>query len=66
MGKAFEFMLEKVEEDRKAAGLLPVEEIRAKFSEDTSILALVNTARAALGAAVQVQVHPMFTPGVHS
>mmetsp|Transcript_6446 Transcript_6446/g.16460 ORF Transcript_6446/g.16460 Transcript_6446/m.16460 type:complete len:564 (-) Transcript_6446:389-2080(-) len=50
-GKAFEFMLEKVEEDRKAAGLPPIEEVRALYSEDTAVLALVNAARAALGLA---------------
>jgi len=48
-GKAFEFMLDKVEEDRAAAGLPPVEEVRSKFGEDDEVLQLVNTSRAGLG-----------------
>jgi hypothetical protein len=33
-GKAFELMMGSVEEDRAAAGLPAIEEVRAKFGED--------------------------------
>lgn len=36
-GKAFEFMLEKVEEDRKAAGLPDIATVRADAGEDPEV-----------------------------
>lgn len=36
-GKAFEFMLEVVEEDRKAAGLPDIATVRAEASEDPEV-----------------------------
>lgn len=44
-GKAFEFMVDVVEADRKAAGLPSVEETRASAAEDPAVLAHVNAAR---------------------
>ena len=43
-GKAFEFMVDVVEEDRAKAGMPPIEEIGAS-SEDPAVLAHVNAAR---------------------
>lgn len=48
-GKAFEIMLKKVEKDRADVGLPPIEEVRAKFSEDFEIIQVVNIHRAGLG-----------------
>ena len=44
-GKAFEFMVDVVEADRKAAGLPSIEETRAAAAEDPDVLAHVNAAR---------------------
>ena len=44
-GKAFEFMVDVVEADRKAAGLPSIEETRASAAEDPAVLAHVNAAR---------------------
>ncbi|CAM9329104.1 unnamed protein product [Pylaiella littoralis] len=48
-GKAFEFMLEVVEEDRKAAGLPDIATARAEASEDPKIMEAVDEARAKYG-----------------
>ena len=48
-GKAFEFMVDVVEEDRKKAGLPSVESVRTAGSEDPAVLAHVNAERAKSG-----------------
>eukprot|EP00903_Cladosiphon_okamuranus_P006829 g6654.t1 len=48
-GKAFEFMLEVVEEDRKAAGLPDIATARAEAAEDPKIMETVDAARAKYG-----------------
>jgi beta-phosphoglucomutase-like phosphatase (HAD superfamily) len=48
-GKAFEFMVDVVEEDRKKAGLPSIEEVRAAGAEDPLVLAHVNEQRAKSG-----------------
>ena len=48
-GKAFEFMVDVVEEDRKKAGLPSVEAVRTAGSEDPAVLAHVNAERAKSG-----------------
>ena len=48
-GKAFEFMVDVVEEDRKKAGLPAIEEVRAAGAEDPLVLAHVNEQRAKSG-----------------
>mmetsp|Transcript_28466 Transcript_28466/g.45773 ORF Transcript_28466/g.45773 Transcript_28466/m.45773 type:complete len:340 (+) Transcript_28466:30-1049(+) len=44
-GKAFEFMLEDCEKERKAAGLDPIEAVRKAKTEDAKVLSVVNEAR---------------------
>lgn len=48
-GKAFEFMVDVVEEDRKAAGLKPIEEVRASGGEDPAVTAHVDEQRKRFG-----------------
>eukprot|EP00192_Tetraselmis_astigmatica_P013520 CAMPEP_0117657770 /NCGR_PEP_ID=MMETSP0804-20121206/5506_1 /TAXON_ID=1074897 /ORGANISM="Tetraselmis astigmatica, Strain CCMP880" /LENGTH=326 /DNA_ID=CAMNT_0005464243 /DNA_START=426 /DNA_END=1406 /DNA_ORIENTATION=+ len=48
-GKAFEFMVDKCNEDRIAAGLPPLEETRASKTEDPEILAVVDGYRKKFG-----------------
>lgn len=48
-GKAFEFMVDIVEEDRAKAGLPSIEAVRSSASEDPTILAVVDAARAESG-----------------
>eukprot|EP00611_Tribonema_gayanum_P022711 TRINITY_DN4618_c0_g1_i2.p1 TRINITY_DN4618_c0_g1~~TRINITY_DN4618_c0_g1_i2.p1 ORF type:complete len:290 (-),score=58.57 TRINITY_DN4618_c0_g1_i2:458-1327(-) len=48
-GKAFEFMLEACEAERKQAGLQPLETVRQAQGEHPHVLALVDVQRAALG-----------------
>ena len=48
-GKAFELMFDRVESDRAAVGLPPIEEVRSRFQEDFDIIQVVNSNRAALG-----------------
>ncbi|CAN0196921.1 unnamed protein product [Ectocarpus sp. 6 AP-2014] len=48
-GKAFEFMLEVVEEDRKAQGLPDIATARAEGAEDPKIMKVVDEARAKYG-----------------
>lgn len=48
-GKAFEFMVDVVEEDRKAAGLPGIEEVRAAGSEDPEVTAHVDARRKKFG-----------------
>jgi phosphoglycolate phosphatase-like HAD superfamily hydrolase len=48
-GKAFEFMVDVVEEDRKAAGLSSIEEARASAGEAPATLAVVDAGRAKFG-----------------
>ena len=45
-GKAFEFMVDVVEEDRAKAGLPPIEEARSSASEKPDVLQVVDAARA--------------------
>lgn len=44
-GKAFEFMVDVANDDRKAAGLTTVEEVKAAKGEDAAVLAAVDVAR---------------------
>mmetsp|Transcript_24234 Transcript_24234/g.36344 ORF Transcript_24234/g.36344 Transcript_24234/m.36344 type:complete len:331 (-) Transcript_24234:121-1113(-) len=44
-GKAFEFMIENVEEERKKKGLPAIEEVRKAKSEDKDVIEVVNAAR---------------------
>jgi len=55
-GKAFEFMVEKCNRDRAAAGLSPLEEVRAAKAEDPSILAFVDKYRERTGLATFAQM----------
>ena len=48
-GKAFEFMVDVVEEDRAKAGLPPIEEARSSASEKPDVLQVVDAARAESG-----------------
>lgn len=48
-GKAFEFMVDVVEQDRAKAGLLPIEEVRSNASESADVLRVVDAARAESG-----------------
>ena len=48
-GKAFEFMVEVVEEERKAAGLESIEAVRKAGSEDEGVLRVVDDERAKSG-----------------
>lgn len=48
-GKAFEFMVDTLEEERAAAGLGTVEEARAAASEDAAVVAHVNAKRRRFG-----------------
>lgn len=48
-GKAFEFMVERADEERAAAGLQPIEEVRAAAAEPAERLATVDERRAAFG-----------------
>ena len=48
-GKAFELMFDKVEKERAAVGLEPIEEVRNKYQEDLNVIQVVNTNRAGLG-----------------
>ena len=48
-GKAFEIMYRKVEQERAAVGMPPLEEVRAKYQEDFDIIQVVNSNRAGLG-----------------
>jgi HAD superfamily hydrolase (TIGR01509 family) len=48
-GKAFEFMVDVVEEDRAKAGLPPIEEARSSAAEKQDVLQVVDKARAESG-----------------
>jgi hypothetical protein len=48
-GKAFELMFDKVEKERAAVGLEPIEELRSKYAEDFDIIQVVNAKRAGSG-----------------
>ena len=48
-GKAFEFMVDVVEEDRKKAGLAGIEEVRAAGGEDEGVVAHVDERRKRFG-----------------
>ena len=48
-GKAFEFMVDVVEEDRKAAGLPPIEDVRKSGGEDAAVTAHVDERRKKFG-----------------
>ena len=48
-GKAFEFMVDVVEEDRKAAGMKPIEEVRAAGGEDPEVAKHVDKRRKKFG-----------------
>ena len=48
-GKAFEFMVDVVEEDRAKAGLPPIEDVRSSASESADVLRVVDAARAESG-----------------
>eukprot|EP00931_Biecheleriopsis_adriatica_P064844 TRINITY_DN3952_c0_g1_i1.p1 TRINITY_DN3952_c0_g1~~TRINITY_DN3952_c0_g1_i1.p1 ORF type:complete len:954 (+),score=166.17 TRINITY_DN3952_c0_g1_i1:63-2924(+) len=48
-GKAFEHMIEQCDEERRAAGLAPIEELRSGQDEDEGLLELVDRQRKVLG-----------------
>ena len=48
-GKAFEFMVDVVEEDRAKAGMPPIEDVRSGASEQSDVLSVVDAARAESG-----------------
>mmetsp|Transcript_35167 Transcript_35167/g.48783 ORF Transcript_35167/g.48783 Transcript_35167/m.48783 type:complete len:1016 (-) Transcript_35167:135-3182(-) len=50
-GKAFEFMVDKVNKDRASLGMSSLEESKASKDEDPAVLALVDTYRAKFGLA---------------